>query len=329
MKFLISLQWPLHMWQVFAMAPFAIAQKTLLPIRNTHLQFYSVILWIVLFICHILTVAFSSFYIDWTVEGVGNYDTLLAVVLVWFLACVIVGEAIFKLEKQTDFLLQIIRIDFILQRKLHIQIEYNKYQLQNIVLTVIWICITLICVVGVFIVFHVSNDQLNINLWLIYIAPLVIYSIQYHRMILYVYVIGRRYKIINEYIQKICMFQEKRSLIEEILQKSKQMSKVAFTDSAGQLFKVSQLIDVRNIYQMLYESTLMFNDMFRWSLPLCICVDFHRLLVNVFLIFAVWLLRSHVLILIVVILWGTTNIVHLVTLSHVCHSTCSEVNFNR
>lgn len=328
MKFLTTLQWPLRIWQVFGMAPFGVSAKPLLPIKNTQLQFYAVIFWIVCFICFILTVAFSSVYIDWKDDSIGKYDDLIAEILVWLLCCVILGEAILTLKKQTDFLLQIIRIDFILARKLQIQIDYKKYQFQNNVLTAIWICVILFCLICVYIVMCVRNDPFMINLWLIYAAPMLIYSLHYHRMVLYVYVIRRRYQMLNQYIEKVCILEEKGILNVDILQVFKQMSKIAVADfTPEKLFSELQLKEIRNVYQMLYDSTIMINDMFQWSLPLCICVDFHRLLVNTFVIFAVWLLRTYWLILVLAIIWGSTNIFHLVILSHICHSTCIEVNF--
>lgn len=325
MKFLPSLLWPLRVWQVLSMAPFGVAKKPLLPVTNTNLQFYAIICLVIHSISAILSVVFSSVYIDWANDAITNYHDVMSVAIVRLAPCIIVGEAIFKLNKQTDFLQQIIRIDYILRRKLQIEIDYKKYQFYNNILTTVWILISFLCVVCVYIVLHILGDSYTERFWLIYAIPsLLIYSLHYQRMVLYVYVIRRRYQMLNQFIEKACMFQERGIVNAEILQAFKQMSKVTFTEFP-KLISETQLRDLRNAYQMLYDTTILFNDMFRWSIPLCICIDFHRLLVNAFYIFAVWLLQSYWLLIFVAIAWGSTNIVHLVMFSHACHSTNKEV----
>lgn len=80
MKILKTLQWPLRVWQIFAMAPFVVTNKTLLPVDDVKLQFYAA-LWLLLhFILLILSIVYSSTYLDWSELPIGNYDTLVAMV---------------------------------------------------------------------------------------------------------------------------------------------------------------------------------------------------------------------------------------------------------
>lgn len=328
MDVLISLLWPMRLWQLLAMAPFGVANKPSLPVENRNLQFYAGISLIIHLVLLILSVACSSVYIYWVNGDITNYDNILAVVIIKLSSCVILAEAIIKLNEQTHFLQQIIRIDFILRRKLQIDIDFKSYRFQDNVLTAIWILISFLCVVCVCVVLHIINDPFSLRFWLCYSIPsFFIYSLHYHRMVLYVYLIRRRYRMLNQFIEKACLLQEKGIVNADILQLFKQISKVTFTDFPAQkLISEVQLREIRNVYQMLYDSTILFNDMFRWSIPLCICIDFHRLLVNAFYIFAVWLLQSYWLFLFVAFAWGAANIIHLVMLSHACHSTKKEVN---
>lgn len=327
MKFLISLRWPIRVWQILGLAPFGVAHKPLLPVKSLQLELYTVVLLLMHFIFLILSIVFSSIYIERPELEIGNYDSFVAMIMIRLTACIIVGEAILKLNKQTNFLQQIIRVDFIMHRKLEIHIDYKKYQFQNNVFTSAWMLISCSCVVCVFIIFHALDDKINERFWLIYAVPFIIYSLYYHRVVFYVHEIRRRYQILNGFIEKICLFQERGVVNSEVLQAFKGISKTAYADCpVEQLISESQLKDIRNAYQLLYETTNTINDMLWWSLPLCIAIDFHRLLVNSYYIFAVWLLELHWKYLIVAVSWGGANIVHLILLSHACHSTTKEVS---
>lgn len=328
MKFLLSLVWPLRIWQSLASAPFGVSKKLFLPTKNTKLYYYAIISLFVHIILLVLVGTFPPIYIDWSSSNIVRFDNLFAMTLVHISSCVILGEAIFKVNKQMDFLKQIIRIDFVMYRKLGIRFDYKKYQFGNNLITAIWIIGLLFCVISIAIAMHAVADTNDQRFWAFYIGPLIIYSLNYHRMVLYVFVIHRRYKLLNQFIEKICILQENDASHQNILQTFEQSTKRKGSPTnpmAVQLISESQLKDIRNCYQMLYEATKMINELFLWSLPLCIGIDFHRLLVNVFFIFSVWLLQSYGLFLIVAMSWGSLNIAHFIILSHACHTTSKEV----
>lgn len=324
---MISLVWPLRVWQILAFAPIGVAKKLLLPTKNTKLYYYAIVAMLIHVISLVLSLIFSSTYIDWSDNSISKFDDFLAMVIVRTSSCIIVGEAIFKLNKNIDFLKQIIRIDFILCRKLQIRIDYKKYQFRNNLITAIWICGLLFCLTSILITMHELGKATDVRFWSFYIGPLIVYSMNYHRMVMYVFVIRRRYQFLNQFIEKICMLQEKSMLKKPFDQLSKK--EVFLNDSlAVQLISESQIKDIRNIYHLLYEATEIVNELFLWSLPLGIAIDFHRLLVNVFFIFAVWLLNSNWIVLIIAISWGCLNAAHIIMLSHACHTTSKEVGLN-
>lgn len=328
MKFLDSLLLPLRVWQILGMAPFGVAKKPLFSTNNTYLYVYTILLLIAFFVSLVLSLVFSPVYVDWNDdEGVSKYDDMFAITMAWATSCVIAAEAIIKVDKQMELLQQIIRIDFVISRRLQIQIDYASYQFYNNVFTLIWSILTLICAIGTYFVMCQLNSPYAEGFWLFYCIPFTIYSMNYHRMAIYILVIRRRYKILNEFIEKVCLLQEKSIVNKDIIQIVKMTSKISFSDfPSEQLLSESQMKDIRNVYQMLYDATILFNEMFLWSLPLCIGIDFHRLLVNAFYVFAVWLLRSLWMLLVMAAVWGGSNIIHLIWFSCICHSTCTEVS---
>lgn len=328
MKFLISLFWPLRVWQLLAVAPFEVTKQLLIPAKNTKLYYYAIVFLFVNIILLALCVIFSSTYIDWSGKNFTKFDDLLAMTIVRITSCIILGEAIFKENKQIEYFKQIICIDYVLHRSLHIRIDYDKYQFQNNLITAIWVFSLFICVISVTITTHMFGDPYIERFWAFYIGPLFVYSLNCHRMVLYVFVIRRRYQLLNQFIEKICLLQEENVGRQNIMQKLEPLSKIndpPIDSMAVQLICEPQLKDIRNSYQMLYEATKMINDLFLWSLPLCIAIDFHRLLVNTFYLFAVWLLQDQWLLLILAISWGGLNLAHLIVLSHACHTASKEV----
>lgn len=326
MKCLLTLQRPLRVWQLLAMSPFDMANKTLMPVKDVKLQLYGYT-WLILNITLlILSMVFATTYIEWN-DSIGNFDKLLAMLMIRSVSCLIVGEAIFKRQKQIDLLQKIVRIDGILRHKLHIQIDYDKHRMQNNILITIWIFVCVSCIVCMNVVMHVTKHD-GQRFWLVYTFPFFIYSLNYHRMVTYVHVIRLRYQILNQFIEKVCLLQERGIVNNEILQSFQRVSKVAFVETKLEpLLSKSQLIDIRNIYQIMYDASNTINDLFWWSLPLCIAIDFHRLLLNVYILFGVLLFEFKWDELVACLFWGCVNVSHLLLLSHACHSTNKEVSF--
>lgn len=324
MKFLTTLQWPFRIWQIFGMTPIEVINKSTLLIKNTKLQYYSAALLIIHFILLIFAIALPSIYVVWPPKAIPDFDVFVAMITIRLVACVIVSESILKLSKQTKFIHQIMRVDLILRRNLRIQIDYKADRFHNNMLTLVWILSCFACITCVYIVFYFMDDGPRTTYWLLYSISFMVYSIHYHRIVVYVRLILRRYRILNQYIEKMCLQKWENTDSSQWLLNFDKKSKIT-DDLIMQPMTISQLADVRNVYQLLYETTEMVNDMFRWSLPLCIALDFHRLIVNFYFVFAVLLLKTSWNTLILAIVWGSINFGHLILLSHACHYTNKQV----
>lgn len=327
MNFLTTLRWPLRIWQIFATAPFDVTNKTMMPVKDFKLTVLAGIWLIVHITLLILCIFYSSTFINWeNTLQIRNYDTSLAMITVRFLSCLIVGEAIFNQHKQINFLQKILQIDTILQQKLQIQIDYKKHYIQNNILTTIWIFMCFSCAICVFVVYHETENTFDECFWIVYAIPFFVLSLQYHRMVLYLHAIRLRYQMLNQFIEKACLFQERGVVNNEILNAFKQISKFTYADGpVVQLISKSQLMDIRNIYQISYETAYMINDIFWWSIPLCIGIDFHRLLVHLYMIFGGLLFHLNWDDLLIGLFLGCMNLAHFVVLSHACQSTNQEV----
>lgn len=91
----------------------------------------------------------------------------------------------------------------------------------------------------------------------------------------------------------------------------------------------AQLLELRDIYQELHDASHTINNIFRWSIPLCIGFDFHEILVDAYWIIRVWLSNDDYNPLINVvfpIMWLSWHLTHIFFLSHACHSTSRKVS---
>lgn len=233
-----------------------------------------------------------------------------------FLACVVIAEAILNRNAQIDVLELINQIDLNLDYKLRLQINYKQQQFRNNVSAGLWLFAFFICVILNAVLLHLNGTDREERFWFFYIIPFFICTLQYQRLLFYVPLLRHRYQILNEYFLRISETQETRRNIQ-----------AAKPDSLEPLITARQLIDFRNIYQQLYEAAVQINDMFWWSLPLCILVDFHAVLLNTYRAFLVLLTNASGDNVMFSLLWGFCNAGHLLLVSHACHSTSIMVSF--
>lgn len=319
MKFLTTILWPLRVWQIFGIVPFGLKREKLLPNRNSSLHYYamaSLAVHIAVFIHGM--VAVNSYRIT-TERSTAFFNEVFTMCLMRFVACVIVAEAIFYRSSQIDTLELINQIDFNIEYKLRLAIDYKKNTFRNNLCAALWISIFLICDVSIFVTAHMKINSQAEKYWLFYSFPFLICTLQYQRLVYYVHLLRHRYDLLNDFLLNISSIQEKYQNDEGATETK---TKRVFIEP---LITTTQLRDFRNIYQQLYDASILVNDMFWWSLPLCILIDFHKMLVNSYSIFAYLLTPSPSDDAIVSIFWGVCNVAQLLLLSHACHSTSIKV----
>lgn len=320
MKFLATILLPFRFWQIFSLVPFGLNSEKL-NLKKTHSQ------WL-LFSMASLTVHIAALihglivqdlYVPNDTDIDSQYNEIITLVLIRFTACVIVLEAILNRKKQSTVLEMINKIDLNLEYKLRIKINYKRQQLNFNIGTILWLLVFGISDTAILVLAHVNGQEKFKIFWLFYAIPFIICGLQYQRLAYYATLLRQRYQLLNEFLLNICSIQEGH----QIESKSSDMKlKHSTLDS---LVTTLQVRDFRNIYQQLYDVSVCVNDMFRWSLPLCILCDFHKLLVNSYVIFTMFLLRDSGDDAIIGAFWGICNVVNLLLVSHACHSTTIAV----
>lgn len=254
----------------------------------------------------ICSVIYSEWYIDWTSQPHAVFTIIFNMLSAQVVTCLIIYESINKTNEQIDFLERFNKIDHALQYKLRIEINFKSYRFHNNIGCIVWFLWHFSCPIAIFIYCYLTENHRLERFHTLYAMAFFIYSLQYQRMIVYLCLIRHRYALLNQFLLE---FQEnaKQIRIDDLTSKE-------------------VLIELRNIYQELYEASDLINTIFRWSLPLCIGIDFYNCMGHIFYIFFICFFHEPWTAAIVPFIWLTCNLSHLLISAHACHSTTKKVN---
>lgn len=319
MKFLATILLPFRFWQIFSLVPFGLISQKLYLNKASNLHYFSMASLVV----HAAALLHGLFVRDLYVPNEGpwytQYDEIISLGLMRFIACVIVLEAIVNRRTQFTVLEMINQIDLNLKFKLRIKINYKRQQFHYNTGTILWLLMFIISDITILVYAHAKGQEKFKMFWLFYSIPFTICGFQYQRLAYYATLLRQRYQLLNKFLLNICSIQEAHQIESDSLDIKPKHS------TLDSLITTIQVRDFRNIYQQLYDVSTRVNDIFWWSLPLCILSDFHKLLVNAYLIFAMFLVRNSGGDAIIWVLWGICNVVNLLLVSHACHSTSIAV----
>lgn len=321
MKFLTTILWPIRLWQILAITPFGLTKKTFWPNRESSLHYFAMACLAVHIAALIHGIIVPGSFADMNTNIIDTYNDQFAMGSIRFLICAIIIEAILYRNDHIDVFELINQIDLNLEGKLRLMINYKKNQFQNNIIFGIWLVVLIMSIILVFVFNHLSGDEQFERYWLFYIIPFSITTLHYQRIFFYVHLLRYRYQMLNDFLLNICSIQE--------LQQNDDLSSETKLNNSIPLLTAIQIRDFRNIYQQLYEASIQMNDIFWWSMPLCILIDFHSLLVNSYWTFLIFLTHSSENSIVVSLIWGGCNAARLLLLSHACHSTSISVSLNR
>lgn len=329
MKILSTFIWPIRIWQLFALTPLSVSAKTAWPKKNLFLKFIACIWLIVYLVLFVVSMYFNKSYIDWEQKQFAVYHDIFSAGVIHVLLCIVVGESIEKIQLQIELMERLNRIDYAIQYKTQIKIDYKQYQQQNTHGSCAWIGWHLFCCTTTALYYYCMNDQSNLLGWLIYALPLFVYSLHYQRIVLFVHQLGARFRVLNQYLlDNFSTSVADGSDLSLILgikgYREVEWNQQQFDSNESR----AKLLEMRNVYQQLAEACDTVNALFGHSLPACIAVDFHKVMSNIYWLFVVWLNHHGWGAAIAPALWLSLNISHLFALTYMCQKTTKEVSFS-
>lgn len=280
-------------WQSLSMSQFTLERKTYAPkLHNNHNILASLSLIIQLIIL------FHGFYNTklYTDESLNFILIVLSIASVTLyrlssISCII--ESHLNRKNEMRFLSLIAKSDEILMDKLHVDMKYKEQWQNNIQQLIIRILVYLILNGANIIDWIVVEVPVESTIWFYLIAfQIFICSMRYHQIISYVNLIHDRYKLLNEYIEKIrCQKIGSIGLLFEVTHKhSVEPWKNNNFESA---MIRNKLKIIQEIQRHLLDARAIINNSFKWSLLFNLVNDFHITLTSAY--FLVFLMINHAL----------------------------------
>lgn len=331
MDFFESIKISIRVCQLICLSPFALkTHRNDYSTSNSVRKVFASVIILVQFLVLIFSIIFNPLIINPKLSRTIRIFDSAVLTLIQLTALVIFIESYARRSTQIDFLQKMNTIDFILELKVGIHLDYVEQQCCDIKRLGRWLVIDITVFIVNFTMFYYFFPNITYIWWTMLYSSFFVCSIRYFQMVSYVYLIRYRYFRINEFIDKFNLFEQNFDVFNVNLATSIQSSG---DSSHGQInhytskIVYQKLVDLRRVYRLISSASQNVNHMFQWSIPANISNDVLHILMNSY-----WILRllirgdRNVAYVLVPGLWTLVNINHLISLASLCHHASNEVN---
>lgn len=245
-----------------------------------------------------------------------SYLGFMIITVMRVVTLVIAIESMLQRKQQIYFLKQFGRMDRLFTEELGVSFDYKRIRRNAYIWMTIWI-LQLAILIGLILV-DIVNDDISIWIkfwWMFITVPLFLPSTRYFQIVHYIGLLGFGFEMIN-------------TRLDVLLSRTNRLSTA---DKAKNLNKDDRIYDdivtLRRIYHLLWESTVLLNKMFQWSLLLLIGASFFTIVVNYYRTLY-WLLTpdpSKLDRIITYFIWSLIHTFHFITLSSICYNISQQV----
>lgn len=215
--------------------------------------------------------------------------------LVQFNALALFVESYTNRHEHKDFLLQINSIDFLMEYKIGIAIDYEsqrKHHRNRVAgYLIVHVIVFLIATITIYLIFNSGIDRFLVEFFSVFIVAL-----RYYQLAMYVDVLNQRYRLINHYLDtsqehlNSQRFISKRANFSRILDKANQIGTVNNKPRRQRTnIGFDKLQTLRRVCRSLYTACYTINSLFKWTMALCIFTDFVHFMFGVYYILNVLL----------------------------------------
>lgn len=324
MEFFDSISVAFRIFQCVCLSPFNLknANSNVMS-QNMRRVFSLAVISIQLLVMVLCLIFVDQFVYRKRAKQIKIVDTM-TMALVQFTALVIFCESYKKRAIQNEFLHKINTIDFILEYKIGIILNYAKQKKIHEWRLIWWLIISLLIFIVNLVVAY-SSFEILYRWWIIVYASFFICSLRCFQIIVYAQIICDRYCQLNKYINSLPSHGANHQNVNFNHEQTINNVCTIFK-STNSTSDHEQLFDLQKICRLLSEANRCVNEMFRWSIPLVVVNDFVHIIVNFYWILRVILSRKAPFkFLITPLLWSFLNLNNVIWLSSVCHFATKEV----
>lgn len=321
----------IRLFQFIGISPFSIG-KNFRPSESRQMKFYSLFQIGLAVLALVGSFYDRNLYLNGVKRNIANTVDFLQLVGIRLAHLIIVCEAFYQRKTLKYFFAHLCDLD-LMMKQVNINVNFRKNQVKS--------SLKLLAEV----VFYLGLPLIAISIVVIrqrfemifygpsYLLPFLVCCFRYLQVSNCVWFIKKRFDLLNERLAEIELNNE------NIKVKLKNISSIDFKiylreikkyKSSKPLKYFEQLILMRQMYDKLYNLSLMVNYSFGLSNLVNTTNDFFSLTSNSYFIFMSFqnspLLPDHIFHIVQTFFWGLPHLVNVVTLSAVCHFTVHSVS---
>lgn len=244
-------------------------------------------------------------------------STFITTIMRW-VALVVIVEAFLQRKQQIRFLRQFDRMDQLFTEELGVCFDYKKIRRNAYIWMTSWLLQLIILTMLILLDFIVKKIGFWLTCFYLFCTlPLFLPSTRYFQIIHYIQLLGFCFEMISTRLDE---FQCQTNRLSVGGKRKKNSNKI---DDRT----YDEIVALRRIYHILWESVEQLNKMFQWSLLLLIGSSFFIIVVN-FYRTLYWILTpdpSKLELIITFFIWSLVHTFHFISLSSVCHNISQQV----
>lgn len=331
-KFCEAISPILRLWQLFGLTQVKIEHNQ--PMLSNRLKNYSIALIFIHSILFILNVINTSYSVVSVIskESLVTYLNLLLVFTVRFLSIVILAEVHLKRDIQVEILKKLQETDNILEKNVGAEHNYSAVRKQLLFNASFW-TVESILMAGFMIGLTFDDFELRPFFFTcLHMLSFFTNGFRYLQYIMIVSLIKDRFEMIQQCLHQMNRFESKELDKMMKIPDPSDPFLVKITTLDVNLMKTQvyqKVVYLRQCYHLLWETTLLTNNCFRWTLPFAIGTTFYFLVANCYWMFLIVIHRemASFKILTLPIGWGIINIRRLIALCNNCNQAIEKVTF--
>lgn len=324
MDFYDSLSGVFRVWQIVCISPFSLKNLQSAEESENDRRVHVAIAILIQISFAVLSCIFANeLMLPEANQAVRTVD-LITLLMVHFCALVIFLESYVNRHKQQECLRKINSIDFTLEFKVGIKIDYPTWKRIYTRRMILWFSLSGF----IYCELVTASSILFINVskwWLMFLPSFFICTMRYLQIITYVNIVHHRYQLINEFISNIGRENESNDQSKPYIE-LKEITNNLTIITRRKCNSYEKLNDIRRICRFLGSVSRNINGMFQISLPILIANDFLDILDNLFWnLTAILSGGSPFYISLLSVCWPIMNFFHITSISNACHQATEQV----
>lgn len=331
MSFFESLKPMIQLNQYTGLAPISFENGAKKWQTNRVLYIFSILsttLLALIVTCHIV---FNKSFINHSDGKIGVYLYVLMFALVCIHAFVLLSEVFLKRNKQIVLLESFMKLEKMLKQEAFVHLDYvhvKRSCYRNFIIFFVQLIILFIAILCLYII---TKSTRGFYYLLSFIPPYFVCSLSYSQLMTYVSLLAQCVETINKYLDSMIKesgFHVREAFVDKRNAKSSKWKR-AISLNASNKQSTLNFVFLRRVYCLIWESSILINDLMYWSMPLGFANLFYVLVFNAYWFFLAIFsnkVEHKFVTLLFSSLYLSINVLTILTITGTCNYTVEKVN---